>query len=133
MMIVIWNTSFVGWIVLPIKEWLVYIISACVLTNLFSYKNGVTHRQKMDMDTTDLRAIYSVIIKFYIRELITVMTFMLHPILKKNLHYIVKLVIVPYHRKQFMNIIYILSILRRMNLTFSLSNWNLDFHSLISI
>ena len=24
----------VGWIVLPIKEWLVYIISACVLTTL---------------------------------------------------------------------------------------------------
>ena len=33
----------------------------------------------MDMDTTDLRAIYSVIIKFYIMELITVMTFMLQP------------------------------------------------------
>ena len=38
----------------------------------------------MDMDT-DLRAIYSVIIKFYIMELITVMTFMLHPITKESL------------------------------------------------
>ena len=37
----------------------------------------------MDMDT-DLRAIYSVIIKFYIMELITVMTFMLHPIPKES-------------------------------------------------
>lgn len=37
----------------------------------------------MDMDT-DLRAIYSVIIKFYIMELITVMTFMLHPISKES-------------------------------------------------
>ena len=46
----------------------------------------------MDMDTTDLRAIYSVIIKFYIMELITVMTFMLHPILQKNLHYNIKVV-----------------------------------------
>ena len=49
----------------------------------------------MDMDT-DLRAIYSVIIKFYIMELITVMTFMLHPIPKEStLH--CKIVIVTYH------------------------------------
>ena len=48
----------------------------------------------MDMDTTDLRAIYSVIIKFYIMELITVMTFMLHPIPKEStLH--CKIVMLP--------------------------------------
>ena len=41
------------------------------------------HTHIMDMDT-DLRAIYSVIIKFYIMELITVMTFMLHPIPKES-------------------------------------------------